>query len=212
MTPGDHEDREELAVDRDELDLLAYLDGELDDARAAEIEARIARDRAFAGRMRAFEAMSDFLRRDADRIFAQAKVDAIVDDVLAKVRTGRSLELVTPPPASILPPTSRLSRSRKNTVIWVSFGAVAAAAAGLFLYVGGHRAGGPNPVASQAAPAETVAVAPPKVREPVAEGPTESARVEVEQLEVGEGATVIYGRGDDGSSPVVWITEREGVK
>jgi hypothetical protein len=40
----------------------------------------------------------------------------------------------------------------------------------------------------------------------------ENGEVEVEGLEVGSEATVIYTRGDEGSSPVVWITGRGEAK
>lgn len=215
MTPGAGEREEDLeTLDQGELDLLAYLDGELEGDAAAAVEARLRTDRAYAARAKAMQAIGDFLRKDADRLYESAKVDAIVDDVLAKVREGRKEELAELVSLSqIPPPTSRLTRKKKNTVIWVAFGGVMAAAAAMILWVGTAGNKGVAPVASStqsAAPPETVAVVktatPPPSNPPV---PATNDEVEVEGLEVGSEATVIYMRGDDGSSPVVWITGRE---
>jgi anti-sigma factor RsiW len=218
---GEQERDEDLQqLDESELDLLAYLDGELEGERAAAVEARLRTDRAYAARLKAMQAIGDFLRGDADRLYAPAKVDAIVDDVLAKIRESSPglADLIPLDRASqIAPPTSRLTRTKKNTVIWVAFGAVTAAAAAMVLWVGAHdpnKGVGPSASATTTAPAETVAVVktatPPPSNPPVPVA--ESDQVEVEGLEVGSEATVIYTRGDEGSSPVVWITGRGEAK
>lgn len=218
MTPQAPKDDLELNPSIEgELDLLAYLDGELEGDRAAAVMARLQSDKAYAARLVALEAVSDFLRRDADRIYKNANVDSIVDDVMAKLapvlENERPLADVIPM-SQIAPPTSRLTRKKKNTVIWVAFGGVAAAAAALIFYTGrGHQIA-PMPVASTSAtaPAETVAVvktASPPPSNPSVPVPESASTVEVEDLEVGSGATVYYTRGEEGSSPVVWITARE---
>jgi len=223
MIPGHGEREEDLQeLDQGELDLLAYLDGELEGERAAAVEARLRTDRAYAARLKAMQAIGDFLRKDADRLYASAKVDAIVDEVLSKVRenglheNGKGADVI--PLSQIAPPTSRLTRKKKNTVIWVAFGGVMAAAAAMILWVNSHDPNkGAEPTASatatqSTAPAETVAVvktaAPPPSNPPM----PVSDEVEVEGLEVGSEATVIYTRGEDGSSPVVWITGRGEAK
>ncbi len=221
MTPGAREsEREEdletlSQVDQGELDLLAYLDGELEGEAAAAVEARLRTDRAYAARAKAMQAIGDFLRNDADRLYESARVDAIVDDVLTKVRESSKPVAEVVRLSEVAPPTSRLTRTKKNTVIWVAFGAVTAAAAAMVLWVGTHDAGkgvGPTASATQSvAPPETVAivktVTPPPSNPPVPA--TADDNVEVEGLEVGSEATVIYTRSDEGSSPVVWITGRE---
>ncbi len=214
---GREEDLETLSeVEQGELDLLAYLDGELEGERALAVEARLRTDRAYAARLKAMQSIGDFLRGDADRLYASAKVDAIVDDVLAKVRDSGNV-VPFERPSQIAPPTSRLTRTKKNTVIWVAFGAVTAAAAAMVLWVGAHDANkGVSPTASntQSSAAETVAVvktATPPPSNPPLPVP-ENGEVEVEGLEVGSEATVIYTRGDEGSSPVVWITGRGEAK
>jgi anti-sigma factor RsiW len=217
MSPQDtKEDLELSAADlgiEGELDLLAYLDGELEGDRAATVLARLKTDKAYAARLRALEAVGDFLRRDADRIYSSARVDQIVDDVLAKVRKPevREARESAIPISQIAPPTSRYTRQKKGTVIWVAFGAVAAAAAALVFYVNnGANKSTTVPVASTSAtaPAETVAVKTPTPPPSNPPAPADET-VEVQDLEVGSGATVVYTRGEDGSSPVVWITARE---
>ena len=222
MTAGQVERDEDLeALDQGELDLLAYLDGELEGEQAAAVEARLRTDRAYAARLRAMQAIGDFLRKDADRLYSSAKVDKIVDDVLTKVRengvheSGGGAEVI--PLSQIAPPTSRLTRTKKNTVIWVAFGGVMAAAAAMILWVNAHDPNkGVAPVASTStnAPASTDTVAVVKTAAPPPSNPPvpESDEVEVEGLEVGSEATVIYTRGEEGSSPVVWITGRGEAK
>lgn len=216
MTPG-QDSKDDLERDASiegiegELDLLAYLDGELEGDRAAAVLSRLQTDKAYAARLKALEAVSDFLRKDADRIYQAARVDSIVDDVLSKVRKESGGDVI--PFSQIAPPTSRLTRQKKGTVIWVAFGGIAAAAAALLVYMrGAPEKIVPAPVASASATADTVAVvktaAPPPSNPPVPV-PETASTVEVENLEVGSGATVIYTRGEDGSSPVVWITARE---
>jgi anti-sigma factor RsiW len=214
MTAGVGEREEDLeTLDQGELDLLAYLDGELEGDRAAAVETRLRTDRAYAARMKAMQAIGDFLRKDADRMYADARVDAIVDDVLSKVRESSTPEVV--PLSQIAPPTSRLTRKKKNTVIWVAFGGVMAAAAAMILWVNAHDANkGAQPTASAPTPttAETVAKVNTPPTPPSNPPVPVSDDVEVEGLEVGSEATVIYTRDEKGSSPVVWITGRGEAK
>jgi len=231
MTPGEVENGQNESMPSGlELELMAYLDGELEPERVVELEARLASDANLAARVRELEAIGDFLRDDADRLYGP-RVDAIVDDVMARVQgvspaVGLHDErprLEAVPRSEIAPPTSRLTRTKKNTVIWVAFGTVAAAAAALVLYV---RSTHDTPVAKTppAAPmsssAEKVAVVNtaspvPSQLDPVPIiAPAAVSTVQVEDLEVGQGATVIYTREGEGSSAVVWINgrEREGAK
>jgi anti-sigma factor RsiW len=216
-------DHETSEIPEEDLDLLAYLDGELEGEQLVAFEARVRSDRALAARLRALEAVGQFLRGDADRIYQSAKVDSIVDDVFAKLREEpavtkpeRHLRAVAEE-RDIAPPTSRLERSRRGTVVWVVFGGIAAAAAGVLFFMSGAEKIGPAPVASTPVPkSEVVAKAPvpvptiePKISPPV---PETASTVEVEGLEVGQGA-VVFSRGDDNSAPpVVWIDTREGAK
>jgi anti-sigma factor RsiW len=145
----------ESEVPEEDLDLLAYLDGELEGERLAAFEARVREDRALAARLRALEAVGQFLRGDADRIYGQSKVDGIVDDVLARLREEpaastkpeRHLRAVAEE-REIAPPTSRLERNRRGTVVWVVFGGIAAAAAGALFFMSNAEKIGPAPVAS----------------------------------------------------------------
>ncbi len=232
----DKEREEELAVDPAELELLAYVDGELDGDDLAAFEARLRTDRLLAARVRAFEGVGQFLRSDADRIYGAARVDTIADDVMARLRRDeastepqarRSARLadVIPmsAPMSVSPPTSIRTRQTKTTVLWVTFGAVAAAAAVMFFAVSNPKQDTPVATPTQKASAtDTVAIvntAPVPTSDPTIMPPAPvtashlESGVEVEDLEVGQGATIIYRGDEEGSSPVVWITAaREGSK
>jgi anti-sigma factor RsiW len=215
MSPGDAANDQDVPMIGPELDLMAYLDGELEPEKSAEVEAKLKSDPAYAARLRALTAVASFVREEADRIYADAKVDdAFTHAILARTepipRTQRSNVI---PLSEISPPTSRATRTTKNVVIWAVFGSVAAAAAGLFLYVRSNEARQQKTAATAATTQETVAVktaAPPSSHHPVPQPIAESSNaVEVEDLEVGQGATVIYTRGAGGQNAVVWIHENE---
>jgi len=197
-------DQERLPPDPVDLDLMAYLDGELAPEKVAEVEERLESDPVYARKLRQLVAVADFVRDDADRIFAQKGVDSIADEVMG--RLTRSSQ----PPSHLLPLSSVATRRKKNTVIWVSFGVVAAAAAALFVFVRAH-----DQQQQKIDTAEMSAQPPQKVAVKMPETPSskeattaieDGAKHEVEGLEVGEGATVIY-RSD--STPVVWVTKTE---
>jgi anti-sigma factor RsiW len=192
-----------------ELDLIAYLDGELDESKVAEVEGRIATDPIYAAMLRELLALGDFVREDGDRIYGKANVDDIADSVMSGIQRASAL----PPSSQLVPMSSVATRRKKNSVIWVAFGTVAAAAAALFFYVQGQKTVSPT-VATTAKTADTVAVkttAQPPSKDPLTVPPAVEPKhsLEVEDLEVGEGATVIYTTGDQGeSAPVVWINAK----
>ena len=202
-------DQQERPPTAAELDLIAYLDGELDESKVAEVEGRIATDPVYAAMLGEMLALGDFVREDGDRIYAQAKVDGIADAVMSGVQQRAS---AIPPSSQLQPMSSVATRRKKNSVIWVAFGSVAAAAAALFFYVQGQKTPSPS-VASNETPAETVAVKSPTA--PTSKDPRTLPAIEpkhsleVEDLEVGEGATVIYTTSEKGASaPVVWINAK----
>ena len=195
-----------------ELDLIAYIDGELDESKVAEVEGRIASDPVYAAMLRELLALGDFVREDGDRIYGQAGVDSIADAVMTSVQRASAL----PPSSALVPMSSVATRRKKNSVIWVAFGTVAAAAAALFFYVGQHKTD-PQPSANtEKTAAVTVAVKgttePTSKDDPRTIPPTIEPKhsLEVEDLEVGEGATVIYTTSEKGeSAPVVWINAKK---
>lgn len=198
-----------LAPTPAELELIAYLDGELDEKRVAAVEQRLESDPEYRAQLRAITALGDFIRDDAERIYGKSYVDTIADDVMATLQRQSAL-----PPSSMLPATSRVTRTRKNSVIWIAFGSVAAAAAALFIYVRQNDST-PKPTAQAptvTAPAQTVASkvkSPPIDTSTVPVAPSENLGecAGVEDLEVGEGATVIYSAAG-AAPPVVWIQEK----
>ena len=201
---------QEHAPSARELDLIAYLDGELEDARIEEVEARLASDPSYAAQLHELEALGGFVRDDAERIYRAAKVDSIADDVVARLADARTSAL---PPA-----TAPAVRRAKSSVIWVSFGTVAAAAAATLVYMGTQPPSvTPAPNTAQTtlpAPTDTVAVKSPAAttsHDPIPPvDVVHPTSVEVQGLEVGQGATVIYSPEPGGSiTPVVWINESD---
>lgn len=191
-----------------ELELFAYLDGELDDEAAARFEARLASDPALRAELRANEAIGDFVRDDAGRLYERARVDDLAADVMAMLEAER-------PPAPVIEiaaaQATRFHRSRAGSVVWVAFAGVAAVAAAIALFAGPRREPPASPpLASNTATAsatDKVAVIAPtssRVIEPIA--PVDVPGVEVEDLEVGEGATVIYTGSAAGA--VVWVNDK----
>jgi anti-sigma factor RsiW len=197
----------------DELELFAYLDGELDDDAAARFEERLEGDRELAAKLTAMSAISGFVRDDAARIYGAARVDTIVDDVLAKLAPQAAAPLRLAPVVEIAAPQStRFSRNRSTSIVWIG-GALAVAAA-VALFVGTRR----DPIAAPpvaatsaktSAPSETVAVNVVPTASRAVDPPPPAAGtpgVEVEDLEVGEGATVIYTGSAQGA--VVWVNDK----
>jgi anti-sigma factor RsiW len=196
-----------------ELDLMAYLDGELPDDKREELAARLEKEPELSARLRALEAVTGFVRADADRIYDTLGIDdGLTAAIMAKVAAEEhEATNVVPIGAAhdLAPPTSRSARYRKNTVIWLAVGTVAAAAAGLFLYVRSHETPSKTAQLPQTTSATETVVAVQTVTTSTAQmdptpQPIETSGVEVEDLEVGEGATVIYTRG----AAVVWINEK----
>jgi len=217
MSPGEVANDQDLPMIGPELDLMAYLDGELDPVKSAEVEAKLASDPEYAARLRALVAVGSFLRDDADRIYDGLEVDdALTDQILAKTEPVPKTRSNVIPLSEIAPPTSRGTRRTKNVIIWATFGTVAAAAAGLFLYMRSNearqqKAATANPTTTQETVAQVKTAEPPPSHknpqpQPIAES---SNAVEVEDLEVGQGATVIYTRGAGGQNAVVWINENQ---
>jgi anti-sigma factor RsiW len=223
MTNGDREQQEALrslpaspgdAAGDDlpsprEQELFAYLDGELDDEAMARFEAKLASDPELRAMLRAQEAIAGFVRDDAARTYAASNVDAIAGEVMAKLEAAR-------PPAPVIEiataQTTRFQRSRAGSVVWVAFAGVAAVAAAIALFAGPRRepASAPtlasNAVTTSATASDKVATATPhptssRALDPVP--PATNGGVEVEDLEVGEGATVIYTGSAAGA--VVWV-------
>jgi anti-sigma factor RsiW len=205
----------------DELELFAYLDGELDDDAAARFEERVGGDPELAAKLTAMGAIADFVRDDAARIYGAARVDTIVDDVLAKL-APRATAPAPPVPLRLAPvveiaasQSTRFGRSRSTSVVWIG-GALAVAAA-VALFVGTRRdpIGAPPVAAASAKPtaaetaSETVAVNVVPTASRAVDPPLPAAGtpgVEVEDLEVGEGATVIYTGSAQGA--VVWVNDK----
>lgn len=197
-------------------ELMAYVDGELDEQAAAAFEAKMATDPRLAAQAHALIAVGEFVHADRDRINDKLGVDRVADHVMKKLSEGR--QSAAPPTA--MPETSPQARSRKGTVIWIAFGTVCAAAAALILYVG--RGTTPNDTAVMTnslqgnidsgavkAPGSAVAKAPelpPDPSRPV----DESTSIELRDIELGEGATVILSREhEDGpSTATVWIEDK----
>lgn len=236
MSPHDHEQDGDEALAADELALLAYVDGELEGESLTTFEARLKGDRTLRARVRALTAIGQFLREDAPRVYAEAKVDSIVEGVMDRlpvaeaeaeraplrlVKGGASDVDVADPAASrevaqrvsdVHPATSRGARRSKNTVVWGAFVLVAAAAAALVVFLRSN----PIPetpvapiatVTPSAKPTETVAIKPPApAPAPI---PESEPTLKVENLEVSEGASIIYTQ--NGES-VVWLTGNEASK
>jgi anti-sigma factor RsiW len=202
-------------IARPELELMAYLDGELEAERVAAVEERLRTDAAYAAHLHELRALGDFLRGHADRIYEGARLDDVFVDTIVR----RMHDAALARPSELPPPTSRITRAKKSAVIWVSFGTVAAAAAALFFYVRSlepHRNAGNAaqnaPTSHESPTQERVAVKAPALTssQPGQESPAKlpppvDESVEIESLEVGQGATVIYTRDNGAANAVVWI-------
>jgi anti-sigma factor RsiW len=216
-TPNDFEsdDPAPTPAEAEAMELCAYLDGELGPISTARIEAKIKADPAFADRVnalsRALDVTGALARQEADALIAAMDVDGIANDVMKQIAAEKSL------PAPVI--SLEAARAKKNKLVWFGVGTIAVAAAALVFV-------------STGAPTQSTTIKdgtwklPPGASVPTVASGTPSARadagivaavvmkpgdVEVDDLEVGEGAMVIVSDDNAGSPAVVWVQEsREG--
>ncbi len=164
-----------------------------------------------------------------ERVASPARPDASANEVeverapLRLVKGGASGEDVADPGqraelaregarvSEVHPATSRGARRSKNTVVWGAFVVVAAAAAALVVFLRSNPIPeapvAPMASAPSAKPTETIAIKPPApAPAPI---PESEPTLKVENLEVSEGASIIYTQ--NGAS-VVWLTGNEASK
>lgn len=213
------------AEERETIELYAFLDGQLDADSCARIEARILSDRAFAGRVQRLEhalgVSANIVRDDADRIYAHAGVDALADRVMAAIATPAPVAKVIPIGAA--KPAAVAESPRSSRVIWVTFGAIAAVAAAAVFFVSRVDPGGSGDskvagsTSSSLRGSTTVIAKGPSSTSVTASAPSPSVpptvvgAVQIDDLEVGEGASVIYSGDGEGTPAVVWVSDsREG--
>lgn len=175
---------------------MLYADGELDDVRAAEVEAYLAEaphDRAVVATI--FE-LGALVRESADERAARAGADDVADWVMARIERDKVVPL-----------------RREQGPIWpVALGGLAAAAAvallawrfaGLDLTVPGK----PEPSATAAAPHPDMVVASASVPSPDYDPEPE---VSVDAIDFGaRTGTIFYVPGDTGTTTVVWLSDDE---
>jgi len=68
-----------------DLELMRYLDGELDDPERSELEAELAADERAAAKLGGLEQLGDFLR---EAVAADERGDSIADSVMAAIEAG----------------------------------------------------------------------------------------------------------------------------
>ena len=179
-----------MADERDKMELSAWLDGELDQGKAREIEASVARDPEVQAEVRAMEAAGAILRREVDA--AEARVD--MSDFSAKVMS--SIESASPSVEGAAGPkkeaASILDRLRGGLkgVLALHRPAVAAAA-GVLLLLGGGSAYLLYSQEGKVDPTGSVVV--------------RGGATVIEDLRFGEGSAVVYRTESDVT--VIWVTE-----
>lgn len=217
-TPNDSErdDPAPTPAEAEAMELCAYLDGELGPISTARIEAKIKADPAFAARVealsRALDVTGMLARQEADALIAAMDVDGIAGDVMKQIESEKSL------PAPVI--SLEAARAKKSKLVWFGVGTFAVAAAA-FVFVSTSAPPRPTPIADGfKAPSGYVPSAPTVASGAAIErddGGTIAAivmkpgDVEVDDLEVGEGASVIVSDDSAGTPAVVWVQEsREG--
>ena len=187
------------------LDLMMYADGELDEARAAEVEAYLEGSSDARDILATFVEIGDQVREHADEAARSAGADGIADDVFARIEAERGLSNVVP--------IRKAAEPTKPSVAAIAFGGLAAAAAVALLVwrvagVGVVPIEAPR-VAETAAPASTqlvVASAPA----PAPDYDPEPA-VSVDSIDFGaRTGTIFYVPTDTGTTTtVVWLSDEE---
>lgn len=183
------------------LELMQYADGELEPARASQIDKWLAGDAQGRAAVATIQHLGALVCHHADLQAQQAGADGIVDAVMDKLQAE--------PPPNVVP--LQRTRSVKRTVQYVGMGVgVLAAAAALVLAVG-RVLPEPKPITATA-PSFSV---PPPERLLVAEASRVDREVQpavlVDAVDFGSlTGTVFYVPTDQGSTTtVVWLSDDE---
>jgi anti-sigma factor RsiW len=208
----EREDPAPTPAEAEAMELCAYLDGELGPVSTARIEAKIKADPAFAERVtalsRALEVTGELARQEADSLIAAIDVDGIANDVMRQIDREK---LRAAPVVSL-----EAARTRKSKLVWFGVGTLAVAAAALVFVSTGTPTnvatkGDAPPRVPTSAIVATVTPSPRADAGIIAAVVMKPGDVEVDDLEVGEGAMVIVSDDTAGSPAVVWVQEsREG--
>jgi hypothetical protein len=207
-----------------DLDLMLYVDGELDGVRCREVEAHLARDASYRAKLTGLEVAAGMVREDA---LGSAFADGIADAVMARIERGdakdgngagaRPLAMDDLVRDATRPSnTQRLAPKPANDNARGIFAlaAVAVAAAAAMMIWGRMQADPTRTASTVPAPVETVAAPPPAVAEPATRTERAEAELGVEVAAVDFGArigTIFYvPQGSAASSPtttVVWLSD-----
>lgn len=207
-----------------DLELMLYLDGELDEARSRAVEARLASDSTFRAKLCGLELAAGMIRDDA---LASDAADGIADAVMARIERGdavdgngagaRSIEMSDLVTEAGRPAASgALARKPANDNARGIFAltAIAVAAAAAMMVWGRMEVEPPRAASTAPAPLETVAAAPTPAVAPSARADSGEAELGVEVAAVDFGArmgTIFYvPQGSAASSPtttVVWLSD-----
>jgi hypothetical protein len=173
-----------LAQPPTDLELMLWLDGELDAVRAGEVADAVRRDPRARAVVAALRLASDAINDEALRHAEESEADQIADDVMEAIEAAGSRHLIVPikrPPAWRAPVMATLA---------IAF---AAAAAWLVIF--------PRELAPVALETSTPV--------PSSAEPESSATVSIDVVDFGaRPGTIFYVPSEDESVlPVVWLTE-----
>ncbi|MBI5531370.1 MAG: hypothetical protein HY898_01555 [Deltaproteobacteria bacterium] len=184
------------------MELMLYADGELDQSRAAEVEAWLAGSAEGRAVVATFGELGAIVRGHADETAQQAGADRIADEVMARIDEAPVSE------GRVV----RLQPSQPHAS-WVGYAMTGLAAAAAVAFVMWRLAGSnvsqlsstqPTARPSQADPGLVVASAPIPASDPEDREPG----VSVDAIEFGaHTGTIFYVPNDTGTTTVVWLTD-----
>jgi hypothetical protein len=204
-----------------DMELMLYVDGELDEARHQQVEAYLLLDLGSRAKVAGLDLSADVVRESAQSF---RLADGIADAVMAKIEagheggaSGRHGAAVRPVTASVLPKVRALGKqpANDNSRGIFALAALAVAAAAAMMIWGRVEAEPPSATLTAPKPAEAAAPPPSSEVAPTAvQGAEGEAGPGVEVAAVDFGArmgTVFYvPQGSAASSPtttVVWLAD-----
>lgn len=206
-----------------DLELMLYVDGELDEARRLQVEHYLLHDPSCRAKVEGLTAVADVIRDSA--LASSAAADGIADVVMAKIGEERSSAAEVTgnadvPPLAAPPPGARApfqkAPANDNARGIVALAALAAAAAAAMMIWGRTEPEAPRAVTASPPPAEVAAPQAPPGDEPTVAAPPAEGEIGpgVEIAAVDFGArmgTVFYvPREATASGPtttVVWLSD-----
>lgn len=196
-----------------DLELMLYVDGELDPSRLPDVEAELARSPRARQVVASIEESGALLRAHVDERAKTAGADSIVHDVMSRLAAEGPGKVVQLPARTARPGAQAAAAPFVRSGVWYAVGGLAAAAAAalvIWRLVGSGLT--PQPAdapRASAQPPQLVGTEVASARSPAPDVDPEPS-VSVDAVDFGaRTGTIFYVPADKGTMTIVWLSDDE---